>query len=258
MSLTGVLAIEAAGNRKLAPVKKVGRTCIPDGSRCSATYVSINKTCPESCTFKGNGCYAQTGYTGLIVAPLDAAVDYNIGQNEAAAILRMFGGGPIPQDGGKHGRSGRDLRLHVSGDVRDFDHAGHLAYAAERWMARGGGRVWTYTHRWRTIDRGAWGRVSVLASCETPEDATAARARGYKVALVAPNPRGATRAYLMTDIGKVLPCPAETLGTTCVQCRLCLDDKKLGVAIAFAPHGPGARKAKRRLPMLDTLFGTLP
>lgn len=51
-----------------------------------------------------------------------------------------------------------------------------------------------------------------------------------------------------------LPCPAELGRTTCVQCRLCLDRtdwlRETDRGIAFAVHGPGARKAKRRLALV--------
>lgn len=166
-----------------------------------------------------------------------------------------------PQDGGKYRTSGRDLRLHVSGDVEDDSGARELAGAARRWRERGGGKVWTYTHSWRTVAKESWGEISVLASCETPEDVAEARERGYVPALVVRDFRGAKRAYNLPGVGKLLPCPAETGSTTCVQCRLCLDEprlKKLDLVIGFSVHGRDEEKARRRLPILDSLFGNLP
>jgi hypothetical protein len=51
---------------------------------------------------------------------------------------------------------------------------------------------------------------------------------------------------------KIVPCPAETRGKTCVECRLCLDVDLLGldVAIAFQAHGPKARSTREVLVQL--------
>ena len=46
---------------------------------------------------------------------------------------------------------------------------------------------------------------------------------------------------------RVLPCPAETRGRTCVQCRLCFDTEALAkrkLAIGFQLHGLGKNKVK--------------
>lgn len=261
-----------SANRKLSPVRheraKNGRQRpIPMGPMCSSTMVSIQATCPDSCTFKNNnGCFAESGITGKVVADLDGEAKHHemtgieVASVEARAIDDTFPGG-VPQDGGRHGKSGRDLRLHISGDVADEASAMLLAGAASRWMARGGGRVWAYTHRWREIAREAWGSISILASCETPADTEAATARGYAVALVVRSFNGARKVYAVPGMAiRILPCPAETSGSTCVQCRLCLDATPLtkrGLAIGFSAHGRDETKAVRRLPILDSLFGTI-
>lgn len=120
--------------------------------------------------------------------------------------------------------------------------------------------MWTYTHSWRTIPRSDWGAIQVLASCEHPREAALARKRGYAVAMVVREFRE-RRAYPVDGMkDRLVPCPAETSNTTCVQCRLCLDADGLHArkrAIGFAVHGRDAGKAKRRLPLLDTLFGTI-
>jgi hypothetical protein len=47
----------------------------------------------------------------------------------------------------------------------------------------------------------------------------------------------------------MIPCPAETRGKTCVECRLCVDQDlhQLGAGIAFALHGQNASAAARAL-----------
>lgn len=267
----GVSFIPVARNRKLAPVLEIrlpnGRARFrPLGPFVSSTYVSIQRTCQDSCTFKnGNGCFAEAGYTGPLVRALDESAygmsGVGVAREEARAIDAAFGSGPVPRDGGKYGTVGRDLRLHISGDAFNTESALVLAGAALRWRERGGGVVWAYTHSWRVIPVEAWGSIQVLASCETPEGVAEARERGYAAALVVRDFRGARRAYSVPELaGKILPCPAETGEITCVQCRLCFDTeglRKRGLAIGFSAHGRDAKKARRHLPMLGTLFGNM-
>src|SRR5438477_6008661 len=168
---------ERTTNRKLCPTRAVrddeGRTrCIATGPHVSCTYTSIAVTCSPRCPLKDNGCYAQAGITRRWIKPLDeAAVGHTsleVVAQEAHKIDSAFGGGRIPLDGA---RGGRDLRLHVGGDVGD-DMGGVvlLAMSAQRWRMRGGGSVWTFTHSWRSIPRVTWRSISVLASVERPEE----------------------------------------------------------------------------------------
>jgi hypothetical protein len=263
---------EEAANRKLAPIRldpvkgSNRKRPIPIGPYCSATYVTIQATCPSTCRFKaGNGCFAESGITGKTVMSLDiearerTMTALDVARMEAMAMDEAFHGGPVPQDGGRDGKRGRDLRLHISGDVGDEECALILARAADRWHVRGGGVVWAYTHRWREIPRAAWGRIAVLASCETPEDVTAAIARGYAVALVVRDFNGGRRAYSVPAMStRIMPCPAETGDTSCVRCRACFDPVKLralNLAIGFSAHGRDGAKARTRLPIWDSLFG---
>jgi hypothetical protein len=112
----------------------------------------------------------------------------------------------------------------------------------------GGGRVWTYTHSWRRIPAHAFWPISTLASCETPDQVKAARRRGYAPALVVEKfPKG-KRPFVVAGT-KFIPCPAETIGKTCVECRLCLDAdlRGMGAGIAFQVHGDHAAQATRAL-----------
>lgn len=271
--LLGAFFSPAAANRKLAPVEMQANTTerlrpVPVGPYCAATYVSIDSTCPDSCTFKDAGCYVRTGFTAQLARELDVAAPPDpAGVIRAEAMLidqsfpelapgpswrrRRRRGGPIPQDGA---RGGRDMRLHVGGDCPTAESARVLAAAVDRWYARGGGSVWTYTHWWHVVPREAWGRISVLASCETPEQVVAARARGYVPALVVryfPD----RRAFRIRGIvGRVIPCPAETGKRTCVECRMCFDDDALrerAAVIGFAAHGLGSAEMRRNLPVLQ-------
>jgi hypothetical protein len=143
--------------------------------------------------------------------------------------------------------NGRDLRLHVVGDCPTNGAARIVAAAAARYVARGGGSVWTYTHAWRKVHRASWGSVSVLASVETMADAKLAQARGYAVAMVVPE-HASDRAEVV-DGSRVVPCPEQSgRGVTCVDCRLCMSDGNLRdrstpAIIALAIHGQSSKRA---------------
>ena len=246
-----------SSNRKIAPQRqdRVGewRRNVPVGPFVSSTYVSIAATCPSSCAFKGAGCYVQSGATVRHAAALDeqakgagmSALD--VIRMEANVIDRAFVRG-VPNDGA---RGGRDLRLHVGGDVSCTSGALLLGAAARRWRERGGGRVWTYTHRWRDIASHAWGPwLSVLASAEGERDAFEAWRSGYAVAMVVPEfPRG-HRAFTISTRSslRAIPCPAEAGSrVTCSTCRLCMDDVELRrrrLVVAFAAHGTAAERVR--------------
>jgi len=217
-----VYAVESTANPKLGAV--------------SATYVA-QQSCPDSCAFLHSGCFAQNGFLGgNIVKPLNRGVAatmtrIEIAQQEAEMIDGLTG---------EH-----DLRLHVVGDSTTADGTRLLAAAARRYSSRHLRAVWTYTHAWRFLPRRLWGSISVLASCETPDDVRDARRRGYATALVVANGRG-DRLYESGSM-KVLPCPEQTRGIPCAQCRLCQRDDYLrdaGITIAFTVHGSVASKAK--------------
>jgi hypothetical protein len=261
MRRPGVVFKSMSSNGKLSPQRRVPYKNpdypfrqVPVEPFCASTYVSITATCSSRCAFKDNGCYVQTDRfmsksmsildKEAVVQELDA---FDVSMNEAEAIDMAFrgvagkrtrGGGTVPQDGA---RGGRDLRLHIGGDVASPGGAMLLGEAAGRWRARGGGRVWTFTHAWREVSRAAFGpSISVLASVEKPEDIKRALRRGFAPAVVVDR-FDSERAYRVGGVA-VIPCPNETRGKTCVECRLCLDGDALaarGMGIAFAAHGTG-------------------
>lgn len=257
----GVSIQETSRNSKLAPTTLVDRgrprlEPVAVGPFISSTHASIDATCPASCTLRDSGCYAQNGATGAAVRRLNtiggATHRLRIADQEAHLIDSAFGGGEIPQDGGRDGSSGRDLRLRVAGDYTTAAEAQVVGGAAERWGARGGGGVFGYTHGWRGFDRTWFGPARMLASVERPEDIAEAHARGYDVAItLAEFPR--TRAFELPGTGvKVVPCPQQTRGTTCVRCRLCISAplRERGLVIGFAAHGARAERARRRLAVI--------
>ncbi len=224
-----MLAVEKSGN------KKTGYT--------SATYAPI-ASCPMDCALKDNGCYAQAGPCAIHVNRLDKkAVNktpLQIARIESKAIDKLSGIRP--------------LRLHVSGDCRTTKAALELAMAADRYKAKYGSSVWTYTHAWQKIPRAAWGSISVLASCETLIDSLQAMEKGYASALIVSDFDECKIPIAQIDkLGFLIevtmkPCPAQIKeNVTCNGCRICWDDTRLlktKTIVCFLPHGAKAKTVK--------------
>lgn len=215
---------------------------------CAATYAA-QQSCPSYCPFfDGGGCYAEAGRLFMGVtqrlnenAERERADWHDVAIAEARAIYEM------------DVIRGRPMRLHTVGDCQNDEAAKIVAAAAEWYMDVGGGPVWGYTHAWRVVARSSWGRVSILASCESAEQVELARARGYAPSIVVET-FAAARKYEGAGGLEILPCPAQTRDdVTCASCRLCMNDlgiKERGYAIGFELHGTAysirqARKALR-------------
>jgi hypothetical protein len=228
------IAVETSTNAKLGPV--------------SATYAS-QASCPRSCPWFGNGCYAERGLVGWQTRRLNRSAlrgAQRIAEAEARAIDTLTGD--------------RLLRLHVVGDARTDSAACVLGAAAERYSRRGnaprrGRKVWTYTHAWRTVARESWGdAVSVLAPVETVREARETMKPGYAAAVVV-SAFERESAYWI-DGTTVVPCPNQTRGITCRECGLCRDDERLrsaGLVIAFEAHGTGGAAVRKTLLSLPTV-----
>lgn len=215
--------------------KKVGRV--------AATYLPF-RTCPPSCPLRHGACYAMGVLDVCSVvkridkATSDLSPDALI-QGEAAEILDAC-------RESKRAFKKTPLRLHVSGDVIDENSTRTLAYAAQAWTERGGGPVWTYTHRWRSIPRWCWRpAISVWASVDNPKQGVMAFRMGYPSAIVVPYFEG--RKGWDEEGIRWIACPAQTRGLKCSQCRICWKSSKMLQArrgVAFEAHGGCIGKGK--------------
>jgi len=230
--MTSAICVDLTTNRKTGP--------------CSATHASLNG-CPPGCPLRGLGCYTEHGPVSfttrrLLASEVTRPVD--IARAEARAIDGAWKGGRVP---------GLDLRGHVGGDCRTEPAAKLVGAAMARWKVRGGGQPWTYTHAWRTVRREAWGPgVSILASCDKPADVERARARGYVPSTIVGEFPNGPKVFNVGGSG-FIPCRYEIDGTTCVECRLCLDEPGLrarGLGIGFRAHGSKAGTIRRRLTVI--------
>jgi len=235
----GVTYVVNSGNTKIMGSKKV-----------DATYSSIDGTCPNSCSLKnGNGCYAELSFVGMIVSRLNKEADglsaLDIARAEAKAIDNAYNGGSVPDN--------KDMRLHVAGDSRTVAGSKLINSAVGRWKKRGGGNCWSYTHCWKTVARSNWHHVSMLASVANVTEAKEAKLQGYASAIVVPDfPSDKVFSLEGSDI-KWIPCPAQTRGVGCTDCKICMKSNWLfetNRGVAFAAHGVKKNIMKKHLKVL--------
>jgi hypothetical protein len=216
------IVVQKSTNAKIGPV--------------STTYQPTTH-CVD-CPMKGAGCYAQTGMVAMHTRELDKNARKSHASPARTARQEARGIDALKA-------RGQGLRIHTSGDCPTTEAAQIVADAAERFMSRGGGQAWSYTHAWRRVSRKSWGAVSVLASVETLADAKKASRKGWAVARVVPT-FPSSKAWLEGDM-RWIPCPAQTRDdVTCSSCRLCWNDQKLraiGAGVAFEAHGSARRRA---------------
>lgn len=228
---TAVLAVALSQNEKLGAV--------------SATTVSIESCGP--CPWKNNGCYAQQGPLGWMVKRMDTHVASE--SMEALAIARA------EADAIDGLRTGLPLRLHVAGDCASDEAAQIVSGAAERYSRRNRAPAWTYTHAWRAVKRSSWGQTSVMASCETADQADAAMESGYAAAMVVEEYPNGKRSWKLPTGATAIPCPQTTgAAASCADCRLCWNDNALRArraVITFAAHGSQNRKVRETLRVLN-------
>lgn len=237
--MRGATYVSDSGNTKIMGSKKV-----------DATYATIEGSCPSSCPLKEAGCYAQSSFVGITVRRLDTEAEglstLQVARAEAKAIDQSYDSGPVPK--------GRDLRVHVSGDSRTLAGTRLINKAIGRWKKRGGGEAWSYTHAWKNVPRDEWSNVGILASVSTVDEVTLARAQGYASAIVVPE-HLSEKVYKLPDCDvKWIPCPNQTRGVGCSDCRLCFNDKRLldgNFGIAFAAHGVKKNEIKRHLKVIQ-------
>lgn len=206
---------------------------------CAATYVS-QATCPPSCPLLGNGCYAERGPIAWMTT--DKLAKTTLAPNEIIYKEAEL----ISQNANLLEAFSRPLRLHVVGDFHKATKAlAHLVNAAHNYILKTKASVFTYTHCWRDIARGKFGKISILASCESEAQVAEAHASGYAPALIVPRFPAGPRAFPLENGFTCIPCPWQTLGVGCRACGLCSRDRWLWQTkrvIGFVPHG--VRKAQ--------------
>ncbi len=195
---------------------------------------SSRVTCPASCPFAGNGCYAESGPLAIHWAAVT--------RGERGQPLREFMAAIAALPAGqlwRHGQAG------------DFPHtAGRISrrYLRAIIAANRGRNGYTYTHHSLAIGENASlirsanrNGFTVNVSTESESAADHAIAAGLPAVLAVPSDE--ERVTWQTAAGnRVLVCPAQRSDTkTCADCKLC-HKRGRRVIIAFLAHGIGRRK----------------
>lgn len=220
----GVTVVARSNNHKLGKV---------------ASTWSTKYTCPSRCPFYGK-CYPKHGPSKFTSLPLDDTRKEKpivFAKREAKLIDKLNVKTP--------------LRLKVYGDAPDRESAQVLRDACHGFMERTGQPVWGYTHAWDVVEPEDWGKVSILASCETAAEVEEATQKGWATALVVPKFLSHKR-YVTAEGVDITPCPNQTAKKkgkkiTCDMCKLCMDKEKLltlGTTIGFEVHNDTSGEIK--------------
>jgi hypothetical protein len=200
-----------------------------------STYRKVGPTCPVTCPWLENGCYAQDGKVKM--ASDKSSDDTDRSLMAAAGAMATAA------------KLGTVARLHVSGDFLrdgkvDVGYVLGLLDIAEELQDRGyeGIRAWAYTHippsefePYRALLQGA---VEVLYSDVEEAGGAVVWEHSRIDELKARNP----------DV-QVVKCLAQTTGGSrdCKSCGLCWKARDNDWLIAFDPHGPRVRKVRETL-----------
>jgi len=196
---------------------------------------SSRVTCPASCPFAKNGCYAESGPLALHWQKVTAAERGESLPRFLAAIAAL----PVGQIW-RHNQAG-DLP-HTAGRIsRRFIRA---IIAANR-----GRNGYTYTHHSLAIGENASlirsanrNGFTVNVSTESMAAADSAIAAGLPAVLAVPSDEKGT-SWRTPAGNRVVVCPAQRSDTTtCADCKLC-HKRPRNLIIAFIAHGTGKRRA---------------
>lgn len=201
---------------------------------------SSAETCPQgdTCPFKGNGCYAETGPLALHWRAVTEGRRGMPWADFLAAIRAL----PV----------GQLWRHNQAGDLWKPGTAMGRAALSQLVEANRGRRGFTYSHHKRTpatvqAFRAATAHgFTVNASCHSESEADAAIADGLRAVFVVP--ASDTRTQWDTAGGnRAVVCPAQRFDQmTCSRCQLCAA-RPQHVAIVFRAHGTGRAAAERAI-----------
>lgn len=200
-----------------------------------ATTYSTSKSCPDACSFKGQGCYAEGGQVGIHWQGVDSQgkVGGHIAGVNWKDFLAALANVPPTirfKRGGRFVTVPRRLRFNVAGDLPGINNRIDRR-ALERIVRAAGGTMrqqFTYTHK-PVLDPDVWGQETIDAnlralrearkhglvvnlSADTLADADRKAALGMPVVLTLPSEaatREGAKKYDRTPEGRrVVICPA--------------------------------------------------
>lgn len=204
-------------------------------------------TCPPSCSWYGNGCYAESHYIGNRWRKVPSVgLSWDAFLREVKALPR-----------------GQIWRHNEAGDLPGVGEGLDEAKLDQLVEANSGLRGFTYTHkdpiRYReAIERANRNGLALNVSCDTEARVDELRELGHAAPLVVVVAHNERRRTFATPGGaRIVVCPAQTTeAVTCESCGLCARVGRKSV-IGFKAHGSSkrlvsARSAgvQRRLPLV--------
>lgn len=218
------------------------------GTSVVTTTLPIRATCSTDCMHhpdREGTCYAYNGPMMWHQRRMESKIDpsFDIGGMEANQLDASAKPGSL-------------VRLHVAGEWIDAAHVKRVVRVVKSKSLR----AWSYTHKWRKFKATSFKGLSILASCDSLQDAVQAWIKGYAPALVVAKFES-DKAYPLLikdslhpggyDSGlSGIPCPAQTRHVTCEECKLCLKTDWLHDTqhvILFEAHGSRGRKLAAKL-----------
>lgn len=195
------------------------------GSNCYVVSRPVGDTCPTSCYFLGNGCYAQSTEKRFPNARTAAAENLITDRNKIRALIL---------DAIKRGKS---IRIHERGDFGigddiDADYVDSWRWACESVVNDGLElpNIWTYTHFYRREIVKALGKyIKLYASVHNRDDIKAAKRAGFKLFAFIDTDHLFTRKKTKGTSNdspkriefsgqKFVVCPEQRMGRTKVTC----------------------------------------
>lgn len=209
------------GNRKTGPIP---------------TTRSPRTTCPDSCSLKGNGCYAENA---PLVWAWDKDADKGISWDELLMKIRKIPAGSL----WRHNEAG-DLPQHP-----EVPQLIDVAKLKELIHANKGKRGFTYTHylpdNWNLFAIGEATRQGLTINMSADNTTIADYYLGLGLPTVVVLPMNAPNVSYTPAGNKVVACPAEKSDrVTCATCGLCqIADRPY--IIGFRAHGTRKKTAER-------------
>ena len=200
------------------------------------TYNSA-ATCPDSCIFKNNGCYASAGFHTRL--NWQAVTDGKRGGSFKELLNNIKALPPLTF-----------WRAHIAGDIPANDR-GEVSevYINKVSEANKGRRGYTYSHHDINIKNNSKlfkkannKNFIINVSTESEQQAdTAVNVHKLPAVMVVKSTEH-RNAWTTAGGNRVVVCPAQTAGRSCIDCQLCADRPSPRLIIAFKAHGNAAKK----------------
>ncbi len=212
-------------------------TRVSGNAKCGPIPVTTTSSdsCPPTCSFKGNGCYAESGPLAMHWRAVTAGKRGGTLEELCAKIAAL----PRHQL----------WRHNQAGDLPGYQ--GELDPGAVRRIAEAnkGRRGFTYTHYRPTatnqeiVARANKAGFTINWSAETLEEADEFAALGAgPVVCVLPADQ---LTPVRTPAGRhVIVCPAATGNTDCLNCGICQQRDRQAI-VGFPAHGSGAKRVQK-------------